>query len=76
MQSQGKFKSSYFRHSCLEKAVMLGYVEEKRGRGQLSARWLNSVTVAISILLGDLKVKVRDMSSCRNSIYVVARSKK
>lgn len=51
-------------------------MEGKRRSGQLSGKWLNSFTVAINILLGDLKVQDRDKSSWRNSFYMVARSQK
>lgn len=47
---------------------MLGKVEGKRRRAE---RWMDSVTIAIRIPLGDLKKQVRDRLSWSN---VVTRS--
>lgn len=59
----------------LEKAVVLEKVEEKR-KEHLPARWMNLVTMAMSISLEDLKKQIRDRSLGSKSIYGVTTIKK
>ena len=44
----------------LEKSLMLGQIEGRRGRGHQRTRWLDGITHAMDINLGILWEMVRD----------------
>lgn len=53
---------------------MLGKVEGKRTREQSAASWRDSVSMEIGVPLEDLKDLLRDRSSWRKSVYLIAKS--
>ena len=58
-------KLQYFGHlirtaDSLEKFLMLGKIESRRGRGQQRMRWLDGITSAVDMNLGKLRKMVRD----------------
>ena len=60
-----KLKLQYFGHlrrrtDSLEKTLMLGKIEGKRGREWQRMRWLDNITDSMDINLGELRVMVRD----------------
>ena len=60
-----KLKLPYFGHlmrtaDSLEKSLMLGQIEGRRGRGHQRTRWLDGITHAMDINLGILWEMVRD----------------
>ena len=60
-----KLKFQYFGHlmqktDSLEKTLMLGKIEGRRRRGQQRMRWLNGITDAMDMNLGELQKMVRD----------------
>lgn len=76
-----KLLRTYFGHnmqrpSFLEKAVMLGKVDEKIRKGQPAGRLMDSVIMAVSTLLGDLKEQAKDRSLGETLTYVIARNQK
>ena len=44
----------------MEKTLMLGKIERKRGRGQQRMRWLDSIIKSMGMNLGKLQEMVRD----------------
>ena len=60
-----KLKLQYFGHlmrtaNSLEKSLMLGKIEGKRRRGHQRMRWLDGITDAMNMNLGQLREMVRD----------------
>ena len=60
-----KLKLQHFGHlkrtdDSLEKSLMLGKIESSRRRGHQRMRWLDGITYAINMNLGELWEMVRD----------------
>ena len=74
-----KLKLQYFGHlmqtaDSLEKALMLGKIEGRRGRGHQRVRWLNGITDAKDMNLGKLWKMVRDREAWRAAVHGVAKT--
>ena len=72
-------KLQYFGHlirtaDSLEKFLMLGKIESRRGRGQQRMRWLDGITSAVDMNLGKLRKMVRDREVWRAAVHGVAIS--
>ena len=75
-----KLKLQYFGHlmqtaDSLEKALMLGKIEGRRGRGHQRVRWLNGITDAKDMNLGKLWKMVRDREAWRAAVHGDAKSR-
>ena len=65
-------KLQYFGHlmrtaNSLEKSVMLGKIESRRGHQRM--RWLDGITDAIDLNLGELQEMVRDREACHAAVH-------
>ena len=74
-----KLKLQYFGHlmqtaDSLEKALMLGKIEGRRGRGHQRVRWLNGIIDAKDMNLGKLWKMVRDREAWRAAVHGVAKT--
>ena len=54
-----------------EKSLMLGKIEDRRRRGHQRVRWLDGITSAIVMNLGEPQEMVRDREAWRAAVHGV-----
>ena len=61
--------------NSLEKSLMLGKTEGRRGRGRQRMRWLDGITSAMDINLGKPQEMVKDREAWRAVVHGVPKSR-
>ena len=72
-------KPQYFGHlmqteNSLEKSLMLGKIEGRRRRGCQRMRWLDGITNAMNMNLGELWEMVRNREAWFAAVYGITKS--
>ena len=62
------------RANSLEKTLMLGKIEGRRGRGQQRMKWLDGIIDSMDMCLSKLQETVKNREACHAAVHGVTKS--
>ena len=74
-----KLKLQYFDYlmqkaNLLEKTLMLGKIEDRRGRGQKRIRWVDGIINSMELSLSKLRERVKDRETWCATVHRITKS--